>query len=230
MQRVLGMFAKRPEAGAVKSRLAAVIGPEWAARLYGAFLRDLVARLATMRANRVIAYAPADAHAYFTDLAAGQFRLVVQAPGSLGDRMAGFFSGSFQSGAERVVLIGSDSPDLPLGNVSRAFEELADHDVVLGPSDDGGYYLIGMRRMIPEVFQDIRWSTSNVRTETIERLRGLGIAHALLEAWYDVDVVDDLERLSHGIDAARRIGTDRMLEHTAAALDAIRQTGLWSHE
>ncbi len=221
MNSILGIFAKEPRAGEVKSRLAAVIGNEPAARLYDAFLRDLVARLPAIAATCVLEYTPATAHAYFAELCGGRFELEPQAAGDLGDRMAAFFGRRFAAGAQRVVLIGSDSPDLPLDRIERAFALLADHDVVIGPSHDGGYYLIGLRRLIDELFRNIAWSTHKVFARTMERIRPLGVTHAILDAWYDVDLPDDLNRLRAEIETARNAGRDSGVRHTEAVLRRI---------
>jgi uncharacterized protein len=214
MGRVLGVFAKAPRAGEVKSRLAAAIGAAAAAKLYDAFLRDLLPRLATIEANRILAFAsPAD-HDFFNSLCGTQFELQVQAGEDLGTRMSVFFQGQFARHATQVVLVGSDSPDLPLDRIEQAFSELARHDVVLGPSDDGGYYLIGMRRFIGELFSRIDWSTPSVFPQTTDRLREIRAGHAVLESWYDVDLPQDLERLNQEIISC----CNSQLEHTAAVL------------
>lgn len=199
MAKVLGIFAKQPRPGAVKTRLAAAIGSDAAARLYDAFLRDLLPRLVTIEATRVLAFAdPADSD-FFRLLCEELFDLEVQSGQDLGARMANFFRNQFARGADRVVLIGSDSPDLPLACIESAFDALDRHDVVLGPCDDGGYYLVGMNRAIPAMFERIDWSTPNVFAQTKSRLDQLGIQPAVLESWYDVDSLDDLRRLAHAI-------------------------------
>jgi hypothetical protein len=97
--------------------------------------------------------------------------------------------------AERVVLIGADSPDLPLHLIDEALAALADHDVVLGPSADGGYYLIGVARRVPPIFENMAWSTQEVWPQTTARLRAAGIAWHELPSWYDVDDGDGLQDL-----------------------------------
>src|SRR5262245_56662350 len=133
MGRVLGVFAKAPRPDQVKSRLAAEIGAAAAAMLYEAFLRDFLPRLATINANRVLAFASTADREFFDTLCGAQFELQVQTAGDLGTRMSNFFSGHFARGASRIVLVGSDSPDLPLDRIERAFSELTRHDVVIGP-------------------------------------------------------------------------------------------------
>ena len=221
MHRVLGVFAKEPVAGQVKTRLAAVIGAEQAARLYEAFLRDLLARLERLPVRRVLAYTPDSGKDYFGNWLGDRFELEPQSGSDLGERMSAFFERQFSRDARQVVLVGSDAPNLPIARIEQAFAELVHHDVVLGPSDDGGYYLVGMRRMIVEVFGGIEWSTSGVFDRTLQRLSELGIQPALLESWYDIDRPEDLFRLFAQMDAARRLGQDPELLHTQTVLQCL---------
>src|SRR5262245_3190058 len=143
MKRALGLFAKQPTPGTVKTRLASATSPDWAAKVYAAFLLDFLERLSTFEVQRVLAYAPPDAHAYFESIAAGKWELLPQSSGDLGERMAAFFRDVFAAGVHAAVLVGADSPTLPLGVIAQSFAELARADLVLGPATDGGYYLIG---------------------------------------------------------------------------------------
>lgn len=221
MRRVLGVFAKEPRPGTVKSRLAAAIGPDAAARLYEAFLRDFLPRLESLPFARVLAFTPDTSEPFFHRLAGGRFELEPQTSGDLGERMAAFFRQRFEIGDKPAVLIGSDSPDLPLDRIDEAFRLLASHDLVLGPSDDGGYYLIGMSRMIPEIFTGIDWSTPGVFDQTMRQASTLSVKPALLEPWYDVDEPNDLRRLAANLavpgDSRQRID----LPHTAAILRSL---------
>lgn len=205
---VLGVFAKRPDPGRVKTRLAAATSPEWAARVAEAFLRDGLDRLAAIGVRRVLAHAPVDANAYFADVVQGRFALRPQVEGDLGRRMAAFFSGQFDDGAVKVVLVGTDSPTLPLAIVHQAFGELDRADVVLGPAGDGGYYLVGCQRALPPIFDGIAWGTAAVLGETIARLANSPARLALLPPWYDVDTLEDWHMLRGHLAALRRAGTD----------------------
>ncbi|MBI2481637.1 MAG: glycosyltransferase [Planctomycetia bacterium] len=118
-----------------------------------------------------------------------------QTQGDLGSRMASFFDDCFRDGAGRVVLIGSDSPTVPTEFVESAFRLLGERDVVLGPTDDGGYYLVGASREVAGIFEHIDWSTERVWDQTVARLGEIGLSCASLPQWYDVDEVKDLERL-----------------------------------
>ena len=223
MDRVLGVFAKQPVPGRVKTRLATVIGAGPAARLYRAFLQDFLPRLHTIRARRVLAYSERDEKAYFESLVHGDFQLVRQASGDLGDRMSQFFRQEFERGAKRVVLVGTDTPDLPLPYVERAFSELAKCDVVLGPCDDGGYYLVAKRRMVSEMFQGIMWGGTAVFRQTVERISRTDVRLAVLSRWSDVDTVGDLVRLWERISLARRCWSSSSLPNTEAVLKTLGQ-------
>jgi rSAM/selenodomain-associated transferase 1 len=218
-RRVLGLFAKRPDPGRVKTRLAAESSPEWAAQVASAFLLDSVDRFAKLDAERVLAYAPSDAEGYFAPVVRGRFRLVAQAEGDLGRRMAAFFASELEHGVGRVVLLGTDSPSLPPPFVEQAFNELERADVVLGPATDGGYYLIGCARQVPPVFDGIAWGSSSVLAATVARLADTPTRLALLPPWYDVDTLDDWRMLKGHLAALRRAGLDPGLLHTCGVLD-----------
>jgi rSAM/selenodomain-associated transferase 1 len=213
--RTLGIFAKQPLPGAVKTRLAAETSPEWAASVAAAFLRDTLDRLTTVEARRVLAFAPADAQAYFAELARGRFDLTPQGDGDLGQRMAAFFREQHEAGAARVVLVGTDSPTLSQNLVLEAFCELEHADLVLGPATDGGYYLIGCSRPIPAVFEGIAWGGPRVLLDTVARVPA-GHRLALLQPWYDVDTLADWFGLRGHLAARRRAGFDPGVPHTEA--------------
>jgi rSAM/selenodomain-associated transferase 1 len=188
--RTLGLFAKRPAPGAAKTRLAAESSPEWAAAVAAAFLHDTLDRLAAIKARRVLAFTPPDALLYFEDLARGRFELTPQRDGDLGVRMAAFFREQLDVRAAPVVLVGTDSPTLPVSYVELAFIMLQNADVVLGPAADDGYYLIGCRRSVPPVFDGITWGGPRVLLDTVARLPE-HCRLALPPLWYDVDTLAD---------------------------------------
>lgn len=214
--RVLGVFAKRPAPGRVKTRLAADTSPEWAARVASAFLLDTLARLADFDARRVLAYAPDDAAAYFTPLAGDRFVPAPQGGGDLGQRMAAFFQSELRAGVASVVLLGTDSPTLPITYVDQAFRELERADVVLGPATDGGYYLVGCARRLPPIFEGVTWGSPRVLAETVARLAAPDWTLALLPPWYDVDTLNDWWVLRGHLAALGRAGVDPGLRHTTA--------------
>lgn len=215
----LGILAKQPSAGLVKTRLATETNPSWAAQVAEAFLLDVLDRVANYPARRVLAYSPTSAESYFAGIARERFRLCPQEDGDLGKRMAAFFQSQFQQGAERVVLLGTDSPTLPLAFIDDAFDRLADADVVLGPAADGGYYLIGCAHAVPPIFDGIAWGTPNVLAETIASIADSRISMALLPIWNDIDTLADWWSLRGYLAAARRAGIDVELPTTAALVD-----------
>jgi uncharacterized protein len=217
-RRVLGLFAKQPTPGAVKTRLGAGPAPDWGARVARAFLLDSLARLSAVAVRRVLAFAPADALDDFTALAQGRFALTAQPDGDLGRRMAGFIAAQLEAGAEAVVLVGADSPTLPIVYVEQAFEELLRADVVLGPAFDGGYYLVGCGRRLPPIFDDAAWSSNRVLADAVARLSDPSWRLALLPPWYDVDTPDDWALLRGHVAAMRRAGLDPAVPHTEGLL------------
>jgi len=206
--KTLAIFAKHPQPGLVKSRLAAESSPEWAARVADAFTRDVVDKCASLGDDRVLAFTPADADAlrYFAKLAHSSYRLVEQQPGDLGQRLAAFTSQQFAAGSACLVIIGSDSPSLPVDIIQEAFARLETADIVLGPATDGGYYLIGCNRP-PPVFAGITWSGPRVLAETIACLPAEWRL-TLLPPWYDVDTLTDWRTLMGHAAAMRRAGLD----------------------
>jgi rSAM/selenodomain-associated transferase 1 len=199
---ILGLFAKYWEPGAVKTRLAASIGPEAASRLYRTFLETLLARFATVADRRIVVFTPDDRQPGFAALVPLAWELWPQGTGDLGQRMRGFLQAARNQAARRIVLIGSDSPDLPGEYLELAFRHLQTHRVVVGPSVDGGYYLIGVSGTIPDVFSEIPWSTPDVFRQTERRLQELGLPYAVLPRWYDVDELQDLRRMSLALQQA----------------------------
>jgi uncharacterized protein len=216
------LFVKDPQAGKVKTRLQSHCSAEEAAQLYSAFLLDSAETLAASSAGRkIVAYAPADAENSLRKLlsAAGDFEYVAQPAGDLGDRLEGMVRWAFGSGADKTIVLGSDSPSMPVEYIERALELLEQGDVVLGPSTDGGYYLVGQRRGEPHLFRDIQWSTGVVLEETLARLDGQKLA--LLPPWYDVDTPQEAAFLRAHLSAMRRAGLTAG-RHSLAVLETMQ--------
>ena len=188
----LGLFAKFWEPGRVKTRLAATLGNQLACELYEIFLFHLLDSIAPISDHTTVVFSPPNREADFRAAIPQNWMFEPQSEGNLGDRMRNFFAGQFHSAlsAERktkVVVIGADCPQLSVTEIQTAFDELDAHDVVIGPSTDGGYYLLGMQGGLAEVFDDIDWSTSNVLPQTTQRLDQQNKSYALLPAKTDVD-------------------------------------------
>ncbi len=186
-----------PSIGRVKTRLCPPLTRQDAFSLYRLFLVDLFTSLKELK--------DADIYGFYTEeglLSAipGVLKdvapLLPQKGSSLGDRILNVFSRLFLMGYRRIVTIGSDSPDIPLNHVEKAFKMLLRKDCAIGPAADGGYYLIGLKYPYKGLFLDIPWSTERVLECTLRRARYLSIDFALIDGWYDVDDLGGLKRLS----------------------------------
>jgi uncharacterized protein len=197
----LAVMAKAPIAGQVKTRLSPPLTREQAAGLNACFLRDTVASLADASAATgarwVISYMPAGEEAAFRGILPPGALLLPQRGNGFGDRLLRTSEDLFACGFSSVCLIDSDSPTVPTSAFVRAAEELAASGdrVVLGPSDDGGYYLLGVNQRHKFLFENISWSTAEVAQQTRERARQLGLPVVSLPTWFDVDEEPSLERL-----------------------------------
>lgn len=189
------IFTRYPEPGNTKTRLIPVLGAEGAATLQRQMTEHKLVEV-----NQLLTFYPLSVEVHF---AGGNEQLMQewlgsslvyrrQSEGDIGDRMASAFQLSFAAGMTAGVLIGSDCPDLNAPLMAEAFQLLRQHDLVLGPALDGGYYLIGLRRLIPELFTGIPWSTAEVLQQTITIAKRLGLAVAKLPLLSDVDRPEDL--------------------------------------
>ena len=217
MKRALLIVAKRPMPRQTKTRLCPPLLHEQAAQLYECFLRDTldVAR-AVPAVTRYIVYLPHDESGYFRQLAP-DFDLTPQVGESLGERLDNALTHCLSEGHERAVIMDSDSPTLPSEYVAQAFDGLDDADVTLGPCEDGGYYLIGLKRSRPRLLREVRMSTPHVLCDTLALANEAGLRVALLPTWYDVDTLQDLQHLRDEL----RFHTDGLARHTQEFLDTV---------
>lgn len=196
----LMIFTRYPEPGKTKTRLIPALGAEGAANLQRKLTEETVAK-----ARELSSVFPVSLEVRF---AGGNFSLMEswlgsdlnyqeQDSGDLGDRMTGAFKTAFNSGIQRVVIIGIDCPGLNQEILQQAFEKLEQNDLVLGPAEDGGYYLIGLRRLIPELFRGINWGTAEVREKTVAIAQNLHLAIDYLPKLPDIDRPEDLWILSN---------------------------------
>lgn len=194
---VVIVFARYPEAGRVKTRLARSIGAENAVQLYRCFVEDTLGKTAGRSWRTEIHFTPEESYPDFQNWLGTDRVYVPQRGANLGERMMRAFEDCFDRGAERAVLIGADLPDLPGEFLGRGFEQLDEMDLVLGPSADGGYYLIGFARegFEPAVFEGIEWGTGQVLMQTIARIHKSDKSAGLLPRWQDVDTAADLADL-----------------------------------
>ena len=189
---ILGIFAKQPIPGRVKTRLCPPLTPELAARFYQCCLQETVHLADRSDWCTVLFY---QGQRQFFRQTFPDLPLVEQAGNDLGQRLAQAFASRFAAGAQQVVIIGSDSPDLPTALIRQAFAALHDHDAVLAPAGDGGYVLIGLRQPLPALFENIPWSTSEVLGTTRKRMAELQRSWLELPGWHDVDDVASLRHL-----------------------------------
>jgi rSAM/selenodomain-associated transferase 1 len=195
----VAIMAKAPLPGEVKTRLCPPLSYEAAAQLYRCFLLDKIAQVNALQgAAPVISYSPAACKPLFEDLTPAHFLLIPQRGDDLGARLLSTFDQLFGQGYTQVIVIDSDTPTLPLAYLERALRLTAEveNDVVLGPTEDGGYYLIGLHQSHRELFEQMPWSTAQVFPETRRRSAQYGLRVACTEGWYDVDTPDDLARLT----------------------------------
>jgi hypothetical protein len=184
------VFVKAPRRGFVKTRIAAALGDDAALACYETLVRRVLGNLASL-ARVELRYTPDDAVGEVRAWRREGWTLASQGAGELGARLERAFGDHFAGGARRVVILGSDCPEADAADVRDAWRALCDHDLVLGPAVDGGYWLIGLTRPQPALFADIPWSTARVGRITLERARELGLRTARLRWLADVDTAQD---------------------------------------
>lgn len=226
----LVIFAKAPIPGQVKTRLCPPLTPDEAATLHGSFVLDTLERtkLVTTRLrlpiDRYLACAPSSTLVFFQIMEERQtVKLIDQVGDDLGTRMQQAFDTMFAKGYQRVLIVGTDVPSLPLEHFKQALTLLETNDLVLGPALDGGYFLIGLKRAVPELFANIPWSTDRVLALTLEKATALGLKTGRLQEWRDVDTIDDLQALieASALDAKKPKNEQTFSSRTAGALQLI---------
>src|SRR5438093_12710662 len=201
----LAVMAKVPQAGRVKTRLVPPLTPEEAAELNKCFLRDTAAAISNAAgadtACGIAVYTPVGAASAYTDILPADFSLLPQRGDKFGERLYLAIEDLCKCGFDSLCLIDSDSPTVPAENFEQAVELLSASEdrVVLGPSDDGGYYLIGVKKPHRHLFEQIDWSTERVLNQTIQRANEIGLEAKLLPTGYDVDGDASLRRLCNEI-------------------------------
>jgi uncharacterized protein len=223
MPRALLIVGKPPEPGSTKTRLVPPLSAEQAAGLYRGFLLDSVDLGLGLGWERVTVIHPRSGRQALSTLLPPDVHLLEQRGHGLADALPYAFATHLAEGFDRVILISSDNPTLPLACLEQACSALDDrYDLSIGPSMDGGYYLIGMREPHLGVFHTIEWSTSRVYGQTLERARQLGLRVRSLPVWYDVDEPADLARLRRELAAS----AESIAPHTRAALQHLYPAAL----
>ncbi len=189
------IFAKAPIAGQVKTRLCPPLTPDESASLHGSLVLDLLERCQTLKGcDRVLAGAPTSDHPFFRAMNT-RFKIPIwqQVGDDLGARMSQAFQSALGENYHSAMIIGTDIPGLTVPLMTTACKSLQDHDLVLGPTEDGGYYLIGLRKPVMELFEHIPWSTDSVFSLTQEKAQALGLSLKILPMLRDLDTVEDLQ-------------------------------------
>jgi rSAM/selenodomain-associated transferase 1 len=193
---VLVIMAKEPAVGQTKTRLCPPLTPTEAAALYEAMLRDTIGLVAGLEGVRLaIAVTPPEATDSFRRISPVEAILLPVAGADIGNCLNQVLGRLLADGHSQAIALNSDGPTLPAAYLRQAIVRLNGADVVLGPSEDGGYYLIGLKQPRPELFRGIEWSSQRVTAQTLARAEAMGLSVALLPRWYDVDTAADLDRL-----------------------------------
>jgi rSAM/selenodomain-associated transferase 1 len=177
------------------------LDPGAVSNLYYNFLLDKIEQVKNIEAQSFIAYTPETEFAFFQMILPSGFDLIKQVGADLGERLANISGSLFGQGFKKVLILDSDTPNLPVDYIIKGFERLDNSDVVIGPCEDGGYYLIGLRESQPHLFRDIPWSTSRVTELTVNKAKMEGLKVSLIEKWYDIDTIDDLLLLKSDLDS-----------------------------
>ncbi len=193
-------FVKYPEQGQVKTRLSAELGASVTVELYRSFVLDVLSMLEKSGIQFYICFSPENSQEKFVKWLGNEYSYMPQQGGDLGQRMKNALCQSFAQGFRHSVLIGSDIPDLSAELMEEACSSLRTHDAVIGPSLDGGYYLIGFNNstLLPGIFKEMEWSTDTVFAETLTRLKDAKLKVHQLPERRDIDILADLRSLYLG--------------------------------
>lgn len=183
------IFTRNPELGKVKTRLAQAIGNEAALNIYKFLLEHTEKTIRTIDCDKAIYYSEKVRYEDLWDNAI--FEKYLQQGTDLGDRMLNAFQSGFHNGYKKLIIVGSDLPDLSMAHINTAIKKLNDYDVVIGPAKDGGYYLLGLNTLLPQLFQNKAWGTSSVLSDTLADLTNETVF--LLEELNDIDTLEDIE-------------------------------------
>ena len=209
MKRTIIIMAKVPSAGNVKTRLQPFLSPDECAALSKAFLQDAVNKAKTVCENVILAYSPPAEINALKNILPSQNTFIEQTGRDLGEKMFNAFKFVFEQKTDAVVMIGTDSPTFPIDYIEQAFEFLeTNSDVVLGKTEDGGFYLIGLRKLPERIFENVAWSSPETFEQIFENIHRLKLHLREVPSWYDVDEREDFEKLQaeilHNKNAQRR--------------------------
>lgn len=212
MDAALLVFAKVPRPGSVKTRLTPLLGPGEAARLYTAFLRDTLRQSRRLSGVDVRLYLAPPLPNGGVDGLPTDVSLHEQEGDELRTRMKRAFEETLREGYDQVVVTGTDHPTLPLSFLQEAFRSLEDSEsLCLGPTKDGGFYLVGMSAFYPQLFDDMSYSHSQVFADTLSRAERTDAQITVLPQWYDVDTPEDLDRMLTDLEGAANVPNTRRI-------------------
>jgi len=190
-ENALIIIAKYPEEGKVKTRIRG-LSDRQRVQIYEHLLRQTMDKLGSIKGiDTWIAFAPSEAEGYFRQFGPGLIHL---SDGNLGERMHQAFRETFCRGYRKVSLAGADIPDLSAGIIIDSFRILEQNDLAFGPASDGGYYLIGMRKLVSDVFKDVPWSSSKTLAQSIQKAESAGLSYGLIRMLSDIDTMEDLQK------------------------------------
>ena len=210
------IMAKEPQVGSTKTRLCPPMKLGEAAKFYEALLWDTIEMVAGVQGiDLAIAITPPESAAYFKRIASPDSILIPVACADIGECLAQVLSQLITMGYRQVMALNSDGPTLPPRYIQTAIKELDQHDLVMGPAEDGGYYLVGFRQLYASIFTGIDWSTDQVLAQTLRKAEQLNLSVHLLPPWYDIDTADDIHRLQEELQSL----PSEALSHTRQFLD-----------
>ena len=190
------IMAKEPKVGATKTRLCPPLTHEDAARLYEALLRDTIDSMGRLdHIDLAIAITPPESKPFFERISPPRTLLLPVTCLDIGDCLNRVLNQLLELGYQKAIALNADGPTVPLSFVEKGFEHLEKHDLVFGPSEDGGYYMVGLTSNHPEIFEGVAWSTPKVMGQTIAIAKETNLRYTLTPSWYDVDTEADIERL-----------------------------------
>ena len=190
------IMAKEPIVGSTKTRLCPPLKSEEAAKLYEVLLWDTIKMASEIKGiDLAIAVTPPESIDYFKNIVSSEIHLIPVVCATIGECLSFVLGQLLNMGYSRVMAINSDGPTLPPAFIQQAIESLDQHDLVLGPAEDGGYYLIGFKHNHDSLLKDISWSTNQVLAQTLDKANQLGLTYSLIPTWYDVDTAKDIRRL-----------------------------------
>jgi hypothetical protein len=225
MSTLFALLAREPKPGRVKPGLAEVLGAPAAAKVYRSFVMDLCERFSALSAgSRILAYAPRGARKSVGLLASRHWRLMQQQGAGRGQTLLALAEYAFRSGHRRVVFFLTDCPTVPDAFVIEAFDRLLVDDVVLGPTVQGGVYLVGVSLERPELFQGFDWEGEGVFEALVDRAEAFGLVLGLVPHWYEVNDAGGLAVLESHLRALAVAGSEGLPKRTASLLQRLRQT------